>query len=322
MAKITFVAHRYYPYPGGTENTVRRAAEAMLHAGHEVAVYAGGNKGDQNGVKVGFDASLVYSRDLVVVHGSGVFAQDQILTNIKHIDSPILHWLIRPDDTLAQSRGMFDCALLGWTTKYDVEYAKTKGVDLRKLHYVPHVITDESLGKLGFKNKYNIRDRMFLSSGGFWRHKGHQELIDVFENNIHMFPDTTLVITGYTGENHGLTHKTNKVKVFYIHDISEVYSAMREADLYIMNSFDEGFGLVIIEAMLNSTPWIARHIAGADSLQHWGKTYIDKDGLLRAMANFTGQENVEAAREYILREHCPAKMVESIESAIKKLQDK
>jgi glycosyltransferase involved in cell wall biosynthesis len=317
MAKITLVAHRYYPYPGGTENTVRRAAEALHQAGHDVIVYAGSHQGPQNGVNVNFDITSLYNRDLIIIHGAGVWVQDQIISNIKHINSPVLFWLIRPDDTTSQQTAVNDAALIGWTTRYDIDCVKRRGGDESKLHYVRHVLTEEAEGNPGFKESHGITKKMILSSGGFWYHKGHQELIDVFENNIDKFPETTLVITGYTGNQHGLIQKTDCVKILYLENASEVYNAMNEADLYVMNSYDEGYGLVLLEAMINKTPWISRHIAGADDLQEWGSTYLDQEGLLQCLIDH--KKNVEGAYSYVKTTHCPEKLVEDIESALRNL---
>jgi glycosyltransferase involved in cell wall biosynthesis len=318
MAKITLVAHRYYPYPGGTENTVRRAAEALHQAGHDVIVYAAGHQGPQNGVDVNFEITSLYNRDLIIIHGAGVWVQDQIISNIKHINSPVLFWLIRPDETTSQQIAVDDAALIGWTTRYDIDCVKKRGGDEQKLHYIRHVLTEESEGSLGFKERNGIStEKMFLSSGGFWPHKGHQELINVFEESLSLFPDTTLVITGYTGLPHGLHTTTDYVKVLYLENHSDVYDAMKEADLYIMNSYDEGYGLVLLESMINKTPWISRHIAGADDLQKWGSTYSNRDELIQCLISH--KKDVDAAYDFVKITHSPNMLVQDVESAIQAL---
>jgi glycosyltransferase involved in cell wall biosynthesis len=318
MAKITLVVHRYYPYPGGSENTVRRAAESLQQAGHDVCVYTAGHQGPQNGVDVNFDNSSLYNRDLVIVHGAGVWVQDQVIRNINHINSPVAFWLIRPDHTVEQSIAIRDAAIVGWTTQYDIDRVTREGDEyLYKLSFIPHVLFEDSIGKPGFKKKYDIEtDKMILSSGGFWPHKGHQELINVFEENLSDHPNTTLVITGYTGADHNLSYTSDQVKIIYLPEMNDVYDAMCEADLYVMNSYDEGFGLVLLEAMQNKTPWISRHIAGADVLNDWGITYTDKEGLKVALGH---TQTLSDGYSFIQENHSPKSMAKAVEEILHKL---
>ena len=73
MAKILFVVHRYYPFPGGSENYVRWMAEEMLGRGHVVAVYSDEHQGDRNGVRVTSARAILQEKwDLIIVHGADV----------------------------------------------------------------------------------------------------------------------------------------------------------------------------------------------------------------------------------------------------------
>ena len=321
MAKITIVVHRYYPYPGGSENNVRRTAEALQQAGHDVCVYAGGHQGPQNGVEVNYDISSLYNRDLVIIHGAGVWVQDQIIKNINHINSPIVFWIIRPDTSYEQALAIRDSDLIGWGTQYDIDRVSREGDEyLPKLCSIPYILSEDSIGKPGFKKKHGIEtEKMILSSGGFWPHKGHQELINVFEENLNNHPNTTLVITGYTGADHNLTFASNQVKILYLPEMSDVYDGMFEADLYVMNSYDEGFGLVLLEAMQNKTHWISRHIAGADTLKDWGVTYTDTDGLKAAVNADQSQSDLQNAYAYVLENHSAKTMVHAINGMLTRL---
>ena len=99
--KICYVAHRYYPFPGGTEYYVKNLAEETLAQGHDVTVLAAQNYGDQNGVRVTGDLNILINEkfDLVVVHGSGVAMQDSVLLNARQIPSPIMFMIIRPEES-------------------------------------------------------------------------------------------------------------------------------------------------------------------------------------------------------------------------------
>jgi len=43
--------------------------------------------------------------------------------------------------------------------------------------------------------------------------------------------------------------------------------AINQSDLYIVNSQIEGFGLALLESMLNKNQWTSRHIAGGKELK-------------------------------------------------------
>ena len=69
-------------------------------------------------------------------------------------------------------------------------------------------------------------------------------------------------------------------------DRNEVLNAIASADLYLMHSHSEGFGLVLLESMLNRTPWAARNIAGAKVLKQCGFTYETDEQLLKYLKEF------------------------------------
>ena len=60
---------------------------------------------------------------------------------------------------------------------------------------------------------------------------------------------------------------------------------MAASSLYIMNSTSEGFGLVLLEAMMMKVAWAARAIAGALTLQSYGTIYKTYDQLVNILKN-------------------------------------
>ena len=99
-------------------------------------------------------------------------------------------------------------------------------------------------------------------------------------------PDTTLVLMGYDLRR-GVPDGAPGVRVVVSPEHQVVLDAMCEADLYVMNSRSEGFGVVLLEAMLNRTPWAARDIAGAHDLSDYGTVYATYEDLVRLLASFT-----------------------------------
>lgn len=311
--KLLFVVHRYYPFAGGSEYYTQAMAEEALSRGHDVVVLAGEHMGDQNGVIVTSDANaLLQPWDLIIVHGADVHAQNFVLSNAKNIPNPILYMIILPSDSEISRNALKDCAYIGWSTNEDLEYCKKYGVESKAVNIRHGIKHHDSIGIPGFKEKHNIQGPMFLSCGGYWPNKAMKELANLFENaNL---GDAVLVTTGYDNRNNLMPEPSNHVIPLLIHDKSEVLSAIADADCYVMHSFVEGFGLVLLESMLNSTPWIARHGSGAALLKDWGKTYTTDQELVDLLRNFDrSQFNLTGARQYILNNHLIINTVDDIE---------
>lgn len=314
MKKILYVVHRYAPYPGGSENYVKNMAEETLKRGHEVAVFAGEHKGDLNGVRVTSDSRILFDNwDLIVVHGVDVNIQNLIYVNATNIPSPILYLLILPSNSEISKYAMKHVAYLGTSTSADLRHITKYGV-VHKGRQVRHgIVKEDSIGKPGFREKYNIKTKkMFVSSGGYWQNKCMNELVRAF--NLSELSDTTLVLTGYDNRSGLMPKETEFVKPFLIEDRDDVMSAIKEADLYILNSYSEGFGLVLLEAMINKTPWAATNIAGAETMASYGFTYDNDDQLINYLKNYKGKdlEAVELAYNYVINNRLIENTVDDI----------
>jgi hypothetical protein len=218
------------------------------------------------------------------VHGADVEVQDFILSRAKLIPSPILYMIIRPSHSALALKAMQDVAYIGCSTHEDWAHVKHYGHEAKAFKIQHSIPMNTSMGVAGFKEKYNITtQKMFLSCGGFWAHKAMRELVAVFKAAA--LADTTLVLTGYDNRQQIMPQKEDNILPIMLDDKQDVMNAIAEADLYIMHSFEEGFGLVLLEAMLNHTPWAARHIAGAITLQEFGFTYQNDAQLIDYMQN-------------------------------------
>jgi glycosyltransferase involved in cell wall biosynthesis len=319
MKNILFVVHRYAPFPGGSENHVRDMAEECLSRGNNVAVFTGEHKGDLNGVHVTSDANILLKNwDLIVVHGGDVGVQNFVLNNIDKIPSKVLFVIIKPSDSEVYNNAIKKCYKIGCCTKEDWEYVTRKNV-LNKSVKITYAIDEKrSVGLPGFKEKYGIKtDLMFVSSGGFWPNKAMHELVEVF--NRLQRKDITLVLTGYDNRHNLIPKESEFVKPLMIDDRNDVMSAIKECDLYVMHSHSEGFGLVLLESMLNKTPWAARNIAGARLMSDYGFAYNNDDELLNYMENFKsikGTMKVDNAYEYVIHNHLIRHTVDDIMRAI------
>lgn len=287
MKKILFVVHRYAPYPGGSENYVRDMAEECLSRGHKVTVFAGEHKGDLNGVHVTSNQDILLDKwDLIIVHGGDVGIQNFVLDNAQHIQSPILYMLVKPSNSSICLKALRYCKWIGCSTLEDWNHVKNEGV-FHKSVQVRHGINPKTsyAKETNFRQKYGIKtELMLVSSGGFWPNKAHQELVDLFKQVDRN--DMTLVITGYDNRNNVMPKESENVRVLMLDDRDEVLNAIVSSDLYIMHSHSEGFGLVLLESMINNTPWASRNIAGAKLLKNHGFTYDKDEELLKYLKEF------------------------------------
>lgn len=309
---LLYVVHRY-GYPGGSEQYTRDMAEESLRRGNNVAVFAGEHTGNLNGVYVTSDTNI-FARpwDLIIVHGGDVSVQNFVLSNAKVIQSPILYLIVLPSTSDVCLQALQDCRYIGCSTNQDWEHCARYGVSAKSVQ-VRHGITwHSSMGAPGFKQKYGISGKMFLSCGGYWPNKAMKELVRVFD--IANLRYTVLVTTGYDNRQGLMPEPSPNVIPLLLDDRKDVLSAIYEADCLIMHSFSEGFGLVLLESMINQTPWIARKIAGAELMQNFGQTYKTDGELIFLMRTFDRKDfDIKAAFDYVANNHLIAHTVDDIE---------
>jgi glycosyltransferase involved in cell wall biosynthesis len=313
--KICFVVHRYAPFPGGSEYYVQQMAEECVQRHLDVTVVAGEHKGSLNGVRVSSDASDLMDKDLVVVHGGDVGVQNFVLDHAHAINSPVLYMLIKPSESPTCLKGLRDAKFIGCSAPEDWEHVK-KWKQEHKSHKVIHGISPtDCIGTEGrFKKKYNIPEgkRMFLSCGGYWPNKKMIELAEAFKEAD--LPDAVLVTTGYDNRFGLMPHAAPNVLPLMVEDPKDIKDAIADADCYVMNSSEEGFGLVILESMINKTPWIARNIAGAKLLSRFGRVYDTEKQLVEILKEWNAEDCVKTALayKYVLQNHLIKNTVDDI----------
>ena len=317
--KICFVVHRYAPYPGGSEYYVQQMAEECVQRHLDVTVVAGEHKGPFNGVRVTSDPNELMDKDLVVVHGGDVSVQNFVLEHAQQINSPILYMLIKPSESPTCLKGLRDCKFIGCSAPEDWDHVK-KWMMQGKAHKVIHGISPtDCIGTEGrFKDKYNIpKDKMmFLSCGGYWPNKKMIELAEAFKKAD--LKDAILVTTGYDNRFNIMPHASDNVMPLMVEDPKDIKDAIVDADCYVMNSSEEGFGLVILESMINKTPWISRNIAGAKLLAKYGTVYDTEEELTKILKSWQPGDCVKTALAYkhVLHNHLIKNTVDDILSLI------
>ena len=308
MSKIAWVVHRYYPYPGGSENNVRNIAEAMVELGHEVMVWAPTNQGPQNGVFVTDNYGYLAdpSIDLVIIHGAGPAAQNFIIDNLDAINKKSIYYIIKPEETPIHIKALEKCTYIAASTPEDYEFVDKYNVRHKTINVRYGVLPSEVFGVKTFRQKYNLPTdkKMFLSCGGYWYNKAMNELVEDFIKANR--DDAFLVTTGYNNDPRYMPQNSENVYNFILDDHREVYNAMADADYYVMNSFEEGYGIVLLESMFNRLPWISRRIAAARLFSEYGLTYETSDELvdiIKNIDNYKEYYNVDKAYYNVKANH-------------------
>jgi glycosyltransferase involved in cell wall biosynthesis len=253
-----------------------------------------------------------------VVHGGDVGVQNFVLEHAPQINSPVLYMLIKPSESPICLKGLENAKFIGCSAPEDWEHVKKHNVE-SKSHKVIHGISPtDCIGTEGrFKEKYNIpKDkRMFLSCGGYWPNKKMIELVEAFKKAD--LKDAVLVTTGYDNRFNIMPHASENVIPLMVEDPMDVKDAIADADCYIMNSDAEGFGLVILESMINKTPWIARNIAGAKLLARYGKVYDTEEQLTEILKSWQPDDFTTAlAYKHVIQTHLIKNTVDDILSLI------
>lgn len=315
--RILYCVHRYAPFPGGSENNVKNMAEETRRRGHFVAVFTNvGHRGDLNGVQVSSDPNILTEPwDLIVVHGGDVGLQNFVLENANNprLGGPVLYLLILPSHSPVCVQALHTAAHIGCATLADWKHVEQYGVEAKSVKYRYGLKQEDSVGVSGFREAHGITTKyMFLATGGFWPNKAFGELVEVF--NALKRTDATLVLTGYDNSHQLMPPDTQFVKSFLLDKREDMLSALKDSDLYILHSTSEGFGLVLLESMLNLTPWVARSIAGAETMQEYGTTYTDRQGLETYLQNFKGMPPADliTAQYYVLSSHMIQHSVDDI----------
>lgn len=316
--RFCFVVHRAAPFPGGTEVFMQAMAEEALARGHSVTILAGQHQGDLNGVAVTSDmAVLDQAFDMIVVHGSSDGPPRRVLDSAATLPSPVLYMLVAHYRHHIRAAHLRQATLLGWSTPMDQQIIARAGHAAKATRLRHGILPAAALGAPGFRAKYGIApDRqMFLSCGGYWPNKRMKPLAKLFETTK---GDALLVTTGYDNRDNAMPRASDRVLPLMLPDRSDVTSAIAEADCYLMHSRDEGFGLVLLEAMMNETPWISHETGGATVLQDFGQIYRQDADLIRMIEGFRPDPaRIAAARAHALQEYTIARTVDDLEQAVR-----
>lgn len=108
-----------------------------------------------------------------------------------------------------------------------------------------------------------LTDKRMISVGRLSKEKGYTDLIEIFNKFHDKNPEWHLDIIGDGSERNKIVdmiylyNLTDCIKVHGYKKKSEINELLNKSSLYLMTSYTESFGLVLIEAMSNGVPCIS-----------------------------------------------------------------
>ena len=133
----------------------------------------------------------------------------------------------------------------------------------------------------------------FITIGRFSPEKGHERLINAFNQFCRDYPEAHLIIIGGHGDLFDYTVDLVKNSEFadnitLINGISNPMPILKHCDLFILSSFYEGWGIVMMEADILGVPVISTDVVGTQWLKDYGGNLVEnsQDGILDGMYSF------------------------------------
>lgn len=125
-----------------------------------------------------------------------------------------------------------------------------------KCIYIPNVIEKSNITS-------NLESCNLVTIGRLSPEKGYLDLIDIFKNINDLYPNWKLNIIGDGMEYSKIKNKINELKLednIILHGYlkkEEINKVLEKSSIYLMTSYTESFGIVLLEAMSFGIPCIA-----------------------------------------------------------------
>lgn len=162
----------------------------------------------------------------------------------------------------------------------------------------------------------SLKDKSFISIGRLSKEKGYMDLLKLYEKIQKKYPDWDLHIIGDGPEKETLEDyiKDQKLKEKVIlHGFQgkeEINRLLQKSSIYLMTSYTESFGIVLIEAMSHGIPCIAYSSAeGAKEIIR-----NEKNGFL--ISNRSEEEMLKKIEDLILNPEKRIKMGKEAKKSI------
>ena len=135
---------------------------------------------------------------------------------------------------------------------------KMKQLDIKcRCVFIPNMLDDIP------KTTSKLSEKRIISVGRVSKEKGYVDLIEIFKEFNKLNPDWRLDIVGDGSERNKVVDRiyqynlTNNVTVHGYLKKKEINELLKKSSLYVMTSYTESFGIVLIEAMAHGIPCLA-----------------------------------------------------------------
>jgi len=180
-----------------------------------------------------------------------------------------------PDSFLSKKLDRFAAKTAVGRILAHTEYMKTShmkiGIKEDKIKIIPHCIDVSRIEKLAGNLPRKTRSGSMIFYGGrLTREKGITELLDSFQQ-ISQLTSSTLVLSGsgplekwVLEKKKSIERKTKKGKVLCLgwQPPKILLKTMNEADIVVLPSYNESFGIILLEAMALKKPIVATRVEG------------------------------------------------------------
>lgn len=152
-----------------------------------------------------------------------------------------------------------------YVAKNIIDYKKILDFSYKEISFDQDTQSNISLEKLN--QILNTDDKKFVTVGRFSSEKGHQRLIESFDELYKEKKNIYLIIIGGHGEMFQQTIDfadtlTSRENIIIIKSVSNPYAILKKCDYFVLSSFYEGFGLVLAEANILGLPVFSTNIPG------------------------------------------------------------
>jgi glycosyltransferase involved in cell wall biosynthesis len=313
---IAQVVHRYNPYGGGVDKLVYLTAIGLRRIGHKVTILTS-DVAKSNGEIITFrgyfyrmtpgllNHLVKTDYDIVHVHGYNTFQPTicvfaKLLKNFSVVFTPHFHPVGEHPPVL---RKIFDIICGRFCFKNVNVVVAVTPIEMQMLAefvksivFVPNMIDDIYFTprKISdFKARWNLKEKVVLFVGRLNSNKGLPILLRAFNRIKNVENDVSLLIVG--PDVNMLSHLKRLVadlrldSVVFTGELSinELLEAYDNADVFVLPSSYEAFGMVLLEAQARNVPVIATNVGGMP--------YIIKDNLTGILVPY-GDDNVLATK--------------------------
>ena len=289
MNKIVQVCHRYYPDIGGVETHVREISERLVKRGYEVEVVCTAPSGKHpeqechNGVKITrfqsfaprnafyFSPSLYFylkkqDYDVIHAHNYHAFAAlfASVTSNGKFIFTPHYHGgshssfrnlLLKPYHWIGRS--IFNKAeKVVCVSQYEMKLVeKDFNIPKSKLIHIPNGLDMSEFKDMG---NFEKKPRNILYAGRLESYKGVQYIIEA----LTLLEDWNFTVIGRGGYEKTLKKLAKKLnvddRIEWLKDLDRVefLSNFKSAEVFVLLSTFEAYGITVAEALACGTPCI------------------------------------------------------------------